>query len=221
MYTRHIYLISFLSLAACFRVTTSPVCIEEVHEVSDDEATPVGTADELVALTQHTGNIDATLFDGTSIDLDLEIQRGSGSAEWVEATLGEERTRRLGIGSSTPLIMVICNDHLRVPMDVDVVATDTTGLDLTTSGWASVDSEGMLSGLYTDGDFQASTFPDNPDDDPREWDDKTSFAMVHYLEDGLEGSAGWEGQRETDEAVSAHASYVVDFSNREPTSTGN
>ncbi len=211
-----------LLLTGCFRVVNNPTC-EEVdrYEVADDEVTPAGTAEELIAMVALDTDLPGTWFDGRDATAQVLVQP-DGPAEWVEQQSITEKNRSFGFGSFTPAIYVVCPNQLELPLVADVASLDGS-LGVAASGNAYLpdpDGESFYGPgvpiVDLKGDFASSTFPPS-EEDPDAWNDKYTFVNLDYDEVGfLEGSAGWGGSQQTDEVSSSMAEYVLRFA-PEPT----
>ncbi len=205
------FIIPILLASGCFQVTHTPACEElSVTEVADDEATPAGTAQEIIDNVQFDEEIPAVWDNGETTTAIVHVER-TGSAEWVEVAATTIKSRSVGFGEVYLMMAVQCDDTLRVPLDVDVTTPDGP-LSVNASGYANRTRIDVPAHVYASGRFADSEFPAT-EHDPGDFTDKYSFVNLMYDELGLiEGSAGWGGNQETDDSSMSLAEYVLDFS---------
>jgi hypothetical protein len=214
---------TLLALPGCLRTWHQPVCEEEsVTEVADDEETDAGTARALLDRIAFAGPVDGTWQDGSPAEVELDVRRGAGAAEWVVLRHATEITRSLGFGASYPAIHIFCDNHLRVPVDVDVETADG---ELAVAVSPSVQVTGASAELPTDGriavygtsPFAEAVLPEpvagaGGEQDPAAFEGKRAFVTLDYDEVSLvEGAAGWEGEQETPEYHMTTIERLVTF----------
>lgn len=125
--------IALLLLTSCFRFEHEPACEEGATEVADAEATPAGTAVELLAVVSGEGTSAGVLADDSVVGVAWSVVRGDGSARWVESVESTHTTRTLGIGSFTSQVVgPACFDRLEVPV-IASLTTDGGDVDVSMS----------------------------------------------------------------------------------------
>ncbi len=211
MTTRHLAL---LTLSGCFRVHHQPACDESGTEVTDSETTPAGTAADLLAIVTGGGASEGRLADETVVDVAWSVARGDGSARWVESVATTHTERTWGIGSTTQQNMVFCLNRLELPV-VASVASDQGEVEVTVLTVAEAhpaDEGGASPYVFGTTGYGDATFPAGVGEDPDDFSDKSAFLGLDGLgSDGVSGSAGWEGTRETETATERRAVDVLEF----------
>jgi hypothetical protein len=196
--------------SGCFQTVHRPTCDEHAVDVADDEDTPEGRAEDLLANVVGGATADGVLApDDAVVPVTWSITRREGSARWIESDPASEVvSREFGFGDTTVLIDVFCDDRLEAPVELAVstsggevvVSVDTvvaTLPDVTSDGWS-------VSG---DGPYAEAVFPELPGVDPDEHADKEAFAEVRGVGGTGEvtGRAGWSGSP----TESSRASHTV------------
>lgn len=115
-----------LLLAGCFGTTSRPTCDTVEVEVADDD--PLGDLDftvgDLVAAVAGVRTFPATLVSDTVVAAELALARTDAPAIFFDATYGTEETPRIGFGEASLDIMMICEDAVSVPMELDLTTVD-------------------------------------------------------------------------------------------------
>lgn len=209
-------------VGGCFHVYERPTCTEVGRtELAQDEVTASGTPAELLALV----GMDATfpgqyVLGGDDVDIEVFVDQ-DGPASWVEQENDVIRTRSFGFGVSVPMIYVVCNDRLELPLIAEARTTDGA-LELFAEGTAWLDDpngeavfEPGVPWVSLAGDYQGARFPDS-EEDPADWDDKYSYLRLDFDDEGfVEGAAGWGGYQETEDWSSSMGEDVVRFAPEE------
>jgi hypothetical protein len=179
--------------------------------VADDEMTPGGTANELLAAVAGVGTVDGLLLEDRVVPVSWVLDRGEGSARWVEsaAVSHTTRTNELGFGNAISLGDPDCHDRLELPVFASVQVGGEVDVSLQTIAESRPDRGGVVPRVWGGGSYDDATFPAVPGVDPADFDDKTSFIVLEGLDGAtVHGRAGWEGS-ETESSSSAF--YVVEF----------
>jgi hypothetical protein len=193
----------------CFQTVHRPVCLdEEVREVADDEETPLGSADDLLAVLVIEAASEITLADGGSIPGSYRVQRGEGSARYVETETGEDVTRRPGFGRSYYSIAVACGNYLSVPVEAELASEDESLLvpahgDATTSV-PVVDS----ATLSLEVPWGAAVLPAG-EVDPEEYENKGVSMGMTVDGDGVVGTVTWGGTQELPDGTVVEQGHEV------------
>jgi hypothetical protein len=150
---------------------------------------------------------------GDPTEADVVVARGTGSAEWVEVEATTEESRSWGFGHNTPLIAVVCEDHLRVPVEAEVASSDGA-LAVGAAGRLEIRETGdPLPGvqLHLDSAWDDAVFPASTSD-PADFDNKAAWIELDYDELGLvHGAAGWTGERTDGDSAIAISEEVLTF----------
>jgi hypothetical protein len=208
-------LLATLSLTGCFRTVTFFECDDTATPVPDTEETPGGTAADLLDALSGSGTAEGLLLDEDLVGVTWTVERGEGSAEWIESVTVSRKERAGGLGFGTTVFTSSpdCHDRLEVPIVVSVV-TDDGALDVAveTVAESRPDLGGVQTNVYGHVAYEEATFPSVPHVSPEAFDDKEAFVRLNGLDtDGVSGKAGWEGSQITETSNSASAHYILEF----------
>lgn len=118
-----------------------------------DEQTPIGTAAELLAPFEEPWEMVAESYDGESVPVTFFLEATDDTATFVD---NEFVTRKRGIplfGYSTNMMLVLCPDHLDVPIrwevpELDAASTGMLSLNVHDARWDEVQVHAPDQGLY-------------------------------------------------------------------------
>jgi len=206
--------LALMLLGGCFKVTHLDGC-EEVSrtELTIDEATPIGTAAELLALVAVDGTFPGTYgLDGSPVDVELWLDQDA-PASWVEVQPTQEVRRSFGVGEEGLTWKPTCRSRLELPVVAEGRTADgavevfVEGVATLEHGSEAPDTPAVsLLGAYDD-----ATFP-GTEHDPDAWDARYSFVDLELRREGLEGgSLGWGGEQESGNERSTATDHTVRF----------
>jgi len=168
--------------------------------VADDEPTPIGTAEELLASVPASDTVDGLLEpDDTVVPVTWSIERRPAFAQWIEAD------RSVTVNPS-------CMDRLEVPVTLEV-STEGGEVDVAVDTVLAVgfiiEPDPYILSVNGHGPYAEAVFPDLPGVDPEEFSHKHAFARLDGLgTDSVWGNAGWSTTAGMDEG---QAFYAVGF----------
>jgi len=193
-------------VAAC-QINSRPACdIVRITDLADDEASPAGSADELLEVVGHDGPLEGQDPDGKPVTVDLFVGRGTGRTQWVEQEESSIETRRFGLGRTHLGLAIDCPDMLVVPL-VGELRVDSEGVGI--RGLAGEVARPLnarldpVTRVELTGSLDDATLPDA---DPSGYQSVETFLGLEYEKGELiRGWAGWTGQVEN----GSDSEYVV------------
>jgi hypothetical protein len=203
-------LVALSWFAGCYQEVVESVCEDSPHAVADDEVTPDGTAADLLASVTGTGVADGLVLEETPVSVAWTVERGEGSAHWVESVLTEHTTHKIGVRgtevvwSDTPE----CRDRLEAPVVASLRTDDgTVDVGVSTTVTPAPEDVGVSTPVVSgDTPYTDAAFPAVPEGEPTDGDDARAFLKLAGFDDVVSGYAGWASQTERSAAV-----YVLEF----------
>lgn len=199
-------------MGGCFHAVTSSTCETlDLQEVEDTEVTAAGSAADLLARVAVDQRMLAVWATGEATEADVFLGRGTGSATFIEQTEASETTRSFGIGGGSNDMLVRCPNALRVPLIGEVLSIDGQ-LEVFASGLVATDgpNEAWLR-VSLDGAFDDAVLPEG-EVASADYTNKSTFLNADFDELGMvDGSAGWNGELETEDTSSSRAERLLEL----------